>query len=187
MTVKRISTADHAILQLDSYGPKPATACALAPLDKVAAEMEAKWGAGRLPRLVPTDMATKFGQAAEKLNQAIRSNDPETISHRAQVMIRGWQALDAYAEATGQSTMPRGTWSLTWEGKPYTVVLDRADADAAARHSGHPETVLTIQELLLAWSQWAPSQMTETIKGAFPGATVQKTQKGRIIDDEIPF
>lgn len=185
--VKRISTSDRALLNLDAYGPGQAAAAALAPLDKVASDMEAKWGAARLPRLVPTDMATKFGQAAEKLDQAIRENDVHAISHRAQVMIRGWQALDATAAAAGHSPMPAGTWSLTWGGKPYTVVLDRAEADAVARYSDHPGTVVTLPELLLAWSQWAPSEFTENIKAAFPGATVQPRQKERIPDDEIPF
>jgi len=185
--VKRIGAVDHALLKLGSFNSGQAAAAATGPLDKVAAEMEAKWGSARLPRLVPTEMAAKFGQAAEKLDQAIRDNDLEAITHRAQVLIRGWQTLDRTATEAGHTPKPPNTWSLTYNGKPYTIALDRADADAVARHSEHPETVLTLPELLLAWSQWEPSAFTETVKANFPGATVQPAQKVTVPDDEIPF
>jgi hypothetical protein len=72
-----------------------AVAKALAPLDKVAVQMERKWGsAERLASLVSPEMAAKFGSAQDKLNLAIRMNDSEAVPAKVAVMIRGWQALD---------------------------------------------------------------------------------------------
>lgn len=187
--MKRISTADQAHLNNETWMRGRDTAATLAPLDKMAADMEAKWGCNRLPRLVPIDLASKFGSAAQKLDEAIREGDHAAILHRAQVLHRGWQALDKAATEAGHSTNPPNTWSATWEGKPYTIVLDPADHDAAARHSEHPDTVVTLPELLLAWSQWQPAAFAEATKAAFPGATVQRSSKSAFadLDDDIPF
>jgi hypothetical protein len=185
--MKRLSTADQALLRMGSIAHGKALAAAIAPLDQVAHALEAKWGCDRLPRLVTPELAARFGQAADKLDAAIHDNDLEAITHRAQVMIRGWQALDQAATEAGHTPMPPNTWSMTWHGKPYTVALNPRDADAVARHSDHPETVVTLPELLLAWSQWQPAAFAEAAKAAFPGATVQPAQKVTVPDDEIPF
>ncbi len=72
---------------------------AMKPLDRLAREMELKWGAGRLPALVEPELASLFGKARDKLNEAIQCNDPDVIVRRVQVMIRGWEKLDAVASA----------------------------------------------------------------------------------------
>ena len=52
----------------------PAMNAALAPLDRIAADMERTWGVDRLIGLVSPDTAHRFAQAKRKLDLAIRAN-----------------------------------------------------------------------------------------------------------------
>lgn len=161
----------------------------LMPLDQVASRMEGKWGCGRLPRLVTSELAAKFATAAEKLNLAIRDRDVAEVARRADVMIRGWKALDAAAEEAGEEPMPSGSWSLTYDGLEYTVVLDRRDLDKVARMALAPDRVLCVTELLVVWKQWRARQYAELAKLEFPGAQVVSARQMKVgdLNDDIPF
>ena len=186
---KRLSTRDQAYLPKVGGQTPPDLSDALAPLDQVAAKMEAKWGCDRLPRLVSTDLAARFGSARQKLDEAIRANDPDLTARRAEVLIRGWQALDQAATEAGHTSMPPDTWSVRHGERTYTVVLNRRDHDIVARLSPTPENVVTINELLLAWSQWAPAAFAEQVKAHWPGAEARtaRSERSEVLDDEIPF
>ena len=144
---------------------------ALKPLDRVAVEMEAKWGIGRLPRLVPPEVASLFGSAKAKLDQAIRENDPAEVAKRASVMIRGWQKLDQVASEAGADALPVRTIGASFEGRAYVIVWDRADVSHAAKVSGQSvENVVTVHELLAAYE--GLKAKIAGVKQAFPGAEV---------------
>jgi hypothetical protein len=143
---------------------------ALRPLDRIAVEMESKWGVGRLPRLVPPDMAARFGSARDRLNEAIRENDGEEVAKRAAVMIRGWKALDVAARDAGCEALPLRTVGVRHEGRSYVVAWDRADVHRAASLSDAPENVVTVHELLIAYE--ALRARIDGVKTAFPGAEV---------------
>ena len=164
---------------------------ALKPLDRVAAEMEGKWGCARLPSLVSPELAAKFGAAAQKLDEAINHNDVEQVPHKAAVMIRGWGALDEAARAAGASQMPENTWSLVYENKRYTVVLNRADVDGVARNEDKtkPAIIVTLNELLMCYEEFRGSKTVSVLKEMFPGAEMTKIRKvtEEELDDEIPF
>ena len=185
---KRISTQNQTWLEPE-WSTSKAVAAALSPLDQVAAKMEGKWGCDRLPRLVTTELATRFGTAAEKLDHAIRANNVDEIRKRAEIMIRGWEALDQAATEAGHSSMPPEAWSVPFEGKTYAIVLNRRDHDIVSRLSPPPAIVVTVNELLLAWSQWAPARFVEKTKAAFPGSEARRSRSGgfKDLDDEIPF
>jgi hypothetical protein len=139
-------------------------------LDRIAVEMEGKWGVGRLQRLVSPEIAARFGSAKDKLNEAIRSNDGEEVAKRAAVMIRGWQALDRAATEAGCEALPLRTVAVQHEGRAYVVAWDRADVHKAAKLSRAPENVLTVHELLIAYE--ALRAKVDGVKEAFPGAEV---------------
>jgi hypothetical protein len=141
---------------------------ALRPLDRIAVEMEGKWGVGRLVRLVSPEIAARFGSAKDKLNEAIRSNDGDEVAKRAAVMIRGWQALDKAATEAGCEALPLRTVAVQHNGRAYVVAWDRADVHKAAKLSRTPENVLTVQELLVAYE--ALRAKVDGVKQAFPGA-----------------
>jgi hypothetical protein len=158
---------------------------ALRPLDRVAVEMEAKWGVGRLPRLVPPEVAALFGSAKAKLDQAIYANDPAEVAKRAAVMIRGWQKLDQVATGLGADALPVRTVGVDFEGRAYVVVWDRGDVSHAARTSGvSQENVVTVHELLTAYE--VLKGRIAGIKQAFPGAEVARVSIPRG-GDELGF
>jgi len=158
---------------------------ALKPLDRVAVEMEAKWGVGRLTRLVPPDVAALFGSAKAKLDQAIYANDPAQVAKRAAVLIRGWQKLDQVASELEADALPVRTVGVNFEGKAYVVVWDRADVSHAARVSNVPsENVVTVYELLTAYE--VLKGRIAGIKQAFPGAEVTRVAIPRG-GDELGF
>ncbi len=145
---------------------------ALRPLDRIAVEMEGKWGVGRLQRLVTPEIAARFGSAKDKLNDAIRANDGDEVAKRASVLIRGWQALDAAATEAGCEALPLRTVAVQHNGRAYVVAWDRSDVHKAAKLSRAPENVLTVHELLIAYE--ALKSKIDGVKQAFPGAELTK-------------
>ena len=161
-----------------------AVSAALRPLDRVAVEMEAKWGVGRLPRLVAPELAARFGSAKDKLNEAIRANDGAEVAKRAAVLIRGWQALDQAATEAGAEALPLRTIGVNHEGRSYVVAWDRGDVHKAAMLSPDPSRVVTVAELLVAYE--ALRNRIAGVKQAFPGAEVTRVSIPRGGDD-LPF
>ncbi len=93
------------------------------------------------------------------------------------------------ALAAGHGPQPTGVWSINWKGEAWTVVLDRADVDAVARAADNAACVVSLNELLLAYSEYR-TRITDAVKATFAGAEVvaiRQTKLGREIDDEIPF
>lgn len=158
---------------------------ALRPLDRVAVEMEAKWGVGRLKRLVSPELAAKFGSAQDRLNKAIQANDGEEVAKRASVMIRGWQTLDAAATEAGCDALPLRTVGVVHDGRPYVVAWDKADVHKAAVLTGGSAHVVTVHELLTAYEVFR-TKMVDAAKGAFPGAEVVRATLPPG-GDELPF
>lgn len=141
---------------------------ALRPLDRIAVEMESRWGVGRLPRLVTPELAAKFGSARDKLNEAIRANDGDAVAAKAAVLIRGWQALDKAATDAGCEALPLRTVGVKHNGRAYVIAWDRADVHQAAKLSPAPENVVSVHELLIAYETLKAK--IDGVKQAFPGA-----------------
>ena len=162
---------------------------ALKPLDKVAAEMEAKWGVERLPSLVSPDLAIRFEKARQQLDDAVAADDPELTAQKAAALIRGWQKLDEEATAAGHTAEPDKVWHCEQNDFAIAIVQDHAHGEYAAE--GHQ--VFTIDEVtrLIA----AKYREVYDVKKVFPGAEV--TQVSQIGDgkppmdwekgDELPF
>ena len=162
---------------------------ALATVDEVAHAMERKWGVGRLERLVEPDLAAKFVSAQEKLNKAIGTNDVAEVVKRAEIMRRGWVALDAAAEAAGASSLPEGTWTTEFKGQHYTIVLEGIDALSVASRAPDPSKVVTLHELLVAWTSFSGLDMLTQAKLQFPGAEMTEIldTRGASLNDDVPF
>lgn len=149
-----------------------AWAAAVAVLDRVAGDMERLWGVGRLPTLVPADLAAKFGRAEEQCEEAIASGDVEAAAQKAAALARGWKALDEAARAQGH--FPGRTsevWFCEVEGRAYAVCLHTADSAAlAAEYPDH--TAVSLQELLRLLSATEAGRLVVAAKDAFPGASL---------------
>lgn len=122
---------------------------AVAPLDRLAREMDAKWGVDRLPDLVSVETAEKYGSAMAKLNAAIEAADPEQVKHRAAVCMRGLQAMDAEASAAGRSPASGDIWECEIDGWKFGVLRDHAEWQAA--QSQRPDLqIFTLREIGVA-------------------------------------
>lgn len=142
---------------------------ALAPLDRIAQAMERKWGsAERLASLVSPEMAAKFGSAQDKLNLAVRMNDPEQVAAKASVLIRGWQALDKAATEAGAAKLVPSCIGARHNGQAYVIVTDESDYERACELYGHESCVVSVAELLEAYKiiKYRIAGVKEAFKGA---------------------
>ncbi len=164
---------------------------AIKPLDLVAVQMEAKWGAGVLPQLVSPDMAAKFRRAQDRLDEAILTNDYDTIKGRADALIRGWQAMDLEATKNGhdQDNIPVKLVTCA-DGVKYAFCEDRITASRwVAKHPSMASATLTFEDIanvLQAYSV-AYSKPGNDKAGYFTGPQAIKGDYSPILIDEIPF
>lgn len=99
-------------------------------LDTKAAEVESRWGVGRLERLVSFDMAQKWGRQMDRLREAISKSDAVTLPEIVNGTIRGYEAMEADVMAQGHK--PHDA-PLTWtvglpSGKTLAIVRHPKDA-----------------------------------------------------------
>ena len=71
---------------------------ALKPLDKVAAELEAKWGIEHLQSLVSPDLAMRFERARQQLDDAIAELDDNEKLPLVTTMKVAIENFDHYLE-----------------------------------------------------------------------------------------
>jgi hypothetical protein len=157
---------------------------AVAPLDRLAIEMDAFWGTDRLPTLVSPATASRYGKAMDDLNRAIGTNDPEQVAAYAAACIRGLSFLDAEAKAAGHTQHNPTCWQLG----PIGIVRDVADM-AIAADARPGVTIYSMQEVGMALAAYG--QTVVAVKDAFPGAVVsairRPTPLEAELEDEIPF
>jgi hypothetical protein len=127
----------------------PIMIAALAPLDRLAADMETRWGVGRLPSLVSPETAARFASAKRKLDLAIRAKSADTAAARATVLCRGWRVLDAEARALGHAPDDLPVWCIRHPVTEKSFAIVKHPADAGAAQQRFPDhTVLTLADLV---------------------------------------
>lgn len=161
---------------------------ALAPFDHMAQEMDRKWGVDRLVELVPPEMAERYGAAMAKLNAAIEANDPDQVSLRAGVCMRGMQAMDQTATERGATPASQDVWLVQADGREFGLMRDaRAWESVQQKYPGL--RLISEREMVLAIEMYQRSvvgQMVEAVNSSFPQADVIKIPK-QPLNDEIPF
>lgn len=161
---------------------------ALAPVEQVVNEMDRKWGVDRLPELVSVEMAMKFGSAVAKMNKAVEDEDVEQCRVRAEVVVRGFRAMDAEAERLGAQKASQDVWEVEVDGKVYAVMKD-ARAWQAVKEGRDDVEVITLREVALAYKFFKDSKAGEfeqAVKNEFASAEMI-TLGGKVFDDSIPF
>lgn len=163
---------------------------ALGPFDRMAHDMDKKWGVDVLPELVSPETAAKYGSAMAKLNSAIESQDPAMVAARAAVCMRGMQAMDAEATAAGKKPASDDVWILAFNGKQVGLLKD-GRAWQRVRAEYPKLQLITQNDVILALEAMEASElgkMKAIIEGDFPQAEVVgfKFNKEEL-EDEIPF
>lgn len=161
---------------------------ALAPFDRMANEMDHKWGIDRLVELVPADVAAKYGSAMAKLNAAIDAQDPDEVATRASVCVRGMQAMDQIASQAHGEPPTAQVWVVEADG--YTFGLMRDPRAWQRAQEAYPKLeLITEREMVLALTMYRRSlakEMIDAAKAAFPGAEVTAIRDMEL-EDDIPF
>lgn len=161
---------------------------AVASFDRVATEMERKWGADRLPELVPAELAMKYGGAIAFLNEAINNTDAAAAAAAAQNCIKGLHAMDAAATAAGHQP-PQAICHYDLDGFAFRIIADAAtstvfDDDIPA---------YTLREVANALQAYLGKVPVQEIRDVFPNAEVTRiSPKLPPVDyanggDPIPF
>jgi hypothetical protein len=190
MTTKTKRQKPDHILNRESVGDSIADAIhhAVMPLDKIASDAEMKWGCDRLPELVSPELASRFGSAKAKLDAAIIANDPQDVTHRADVLARGWSAMDLEASERGHQPLLPNIWSHTTRDG-FKCAVARSDADAIKAIRTMPEfegvAVYSLEEVGRILEA---NTLLNVVKARFPASVVEEIRPKRArLDDEIPF
>lgn len=161
---------------------------ALAPLDHMAHQLDHKWGVDVLVELVPPEMAERYGAAMAKLNAAIDAADPEQVSLRAGVCMRGLAAMDRTATESGATPASQDVWLVQADGREFGLMRDMRAWPAVQKK--HPNLrLISEREMILAIEMYQRSlagQMVQSVKDSFPQADVIKIPNTNL-EDEIPF
>lgn len=162
---------------------------ALKPLDAVAADIEIRWGRGRLETLVSPETAAKFEAARAKLDVAISEQDVDLVLKRAGVLTRGWAALEKEALARGHRAAPPELWYATapdeYGEKEFQIVIAKDNSAATLAETDLP--VYTVTEVARIVRAWKAQHQIHAAKEAFPGAEIVRIAENQEFDDEIPF
>lgn len=157
---------------------------ALAPLDRLALDMDRKWGIDMLPELVSPETSMKYGSAISKLNLALRENDPAMVRERAEICMRGLVAMQSEAESLGAQRASTDVWEVDIDGEAYGIMRDGRSWQTVKEQRPDLELV-TLREVGIALQYWHKNRMVKSVKENFPDADFITTNKS--LDDEIPF
>lgn len=156
---------------------KPRSQIAIEALDQVAREMELKWGVGRLPALVPTDLAERFHRQVGKLNAAITDEvtggSIANTEHEAGRMANAWRALDAAAEAAGALPLSPRTLEARLPDGRLLIVCD--GPESAHRIAGDNRAAVVWSMAEIAAVLWK-FEMVNDAKVVWPGARVEEVR-----------
>lgn len=163
----------------------------VAPFDRAYRDMDMKWGIDRLPQLVSTETAAKFGSALAKMNTAIEAADPKETAARAGVCIRGLAAMDAEATGYGAKPAARDIWEVQADGITYGIMRD-SDGWQAIKAERPDLILVSLNEVAQALSRNSViHQAVEQVTAAFPNAKVKRAEQKPVADwnvgDPIPF
>ena len=139
--------------------------------DLTAAQMETRWGAGRLRLLVPPEIRDRQRYL---LNGAIWHGDLDAVRREAKRMVTAWLALDRAATAAGKGPLSPKVWEVALADGTIAAIVPSDDHARAVIAEGRAVTVYTLDEigrLLSAYSGIARAKLT------FPGAEVTAISK----------
>lgn len=168
----------------------------LTGVDEAARRAEAKWGMGRLPRLVDDELRAKFLRQQNRWSEAMRvaweadvltRGQLDTVIASSGAMQRAWAALDAAAEAAGAKPLPPDVWETTrQDGSVVAVVRTHADASLVLAEGRHL-AVYALEEVASIIDALPPA--ITAAKREFPGAKIQppRDRSWARSGDPIPF
>ena len=164
---------------------------AIKSVDKIARDLETKWGIGKLEELAPPKLAVAFEQARQNFSDAALGDDHNYLVQKANNLIQGWKAVEAYAIKNGNNPGDADVWYAIAPpdagGHKFAIVKHEADT-AAVDRTEYPK-VYSLDEIARIIKAFETDMISKT-KELFPDARITNIMptKGKVIlDDEIPF
>lgn len=151
---------------------------AVAPFDRVATDMDRKWGIDRLPELVSPTLAAKYGEALAHLNECIAAEDPAKVADAASNCIRGMAAMEAEAVANGHQPATGDFWEyeLRDDDEVFRFAIIRDNREWPTLKAARPDLLIfTMHEAAVALRGLSKKVALEAVKEHFPGAQVQNS------------
>lgn len=163
---------------------------AIGPLDRLALDMDRKWGIDKLPELVSPQTAERYGTAIAQLNEALAAQDPKRAAHKAQVCMKGLHAMDAEAEAAGAPKADGRHWEYELGNFKFAIIED--DREWKTLQAKRPDlTIFTMREAALALKAYCETVPLVEAKTIWPGAEVKQlppmNKNPEDLNDPIPF
>jgi len=163
----------------------------LGPYDAAVRAMGIKWGVDRLPDLVTPDLAQRFGKAMAALNEAVEANDPELVKAKVINAVKGINALDAAAEASGAPKASPHVIEFEIDGNKCALLTN--DEAWPALKAQRPDlffyTMTDIKGMIRAAGP--TGELLEETRKHFPDAKIVPTNRGKpnydLGGDFIPF
>ena len=154
---------------------------AIEALDEVAHQMERKWGVGRLPRLVPNDLAAKFWRQKDKLDREITEEATAGIAdveREAGRMVNAWVALDAAAEGAGARQASARYLTARMSDGRLLAICDRSEGmqEFVLQNAGQAAAVWMMDEVVSVLEGF---DLVNRTKHLFDGAVVEDVRVKR--------
>jgi len=164
---------------------------AIAPLDRLAIQMDDKWGIDRLPEIVSVETATKFGAAMAHLNECIEQNDPDKVKAAAENCIKGLQVMDAEATLAGQPQSQPDMLEYKLDDELHFAILPDKHWWPEVRKHRPDLQLFSLREVAIALkAAKADNPVIRAVKEQFPKAEISEIEtkvKNATLDDPIPF
>lgn len=175
---RRQRKADR-LLSPDAHKDEIACDYAIAPMDRLATQMDEKWGIDQLPTLVSVETAQKYGIAMAHLNACILETEPTKCADAANNVIRGLHAMDAEATAAGHQPASGEFWEYElppMDGRPeIRVAVARDITEWQTIKKRRPDLVVySMREVALALDFYQRNGLLQEVKKNFPSAQVTK-------------
>lgn len=142
---------------------------------------ERRWGIGRLPRLVPIDLATKFHTQARKFNASVWDGTAEEARRHGDAMMRAYDALEAAASSGGHSYAKPEVWEMEVDGKLVLLIRDKAEIPCV-NTQGRECQVWSLDEVA---SVIGAQEILIAAKAAFEGATIEGMRPAKKVKDKL--
>lgn len=155
-------------------------------VDRRAREIEELWGLGRLPSLVPHELAERFRNQQRKFSSAVWAYEPDDVRKHGDAMLRAYARLEEVAAAAGAEPKPVEQWEFETDDGLVVLVKDMADTGRAQLH-GRKGQVWSLDEII---NIVRAHPVLVAAKQCFPGATVESIRpplEVREFDDDLPF
>lgn len=160
-------------------------------LDEVAIRYETVWGVYKLESLAPDALMDKVQAQVAKLTDAIQRQDEWEVAELVQGCKRMYDVLEKNAIALGHKPLSPEHWEVKVGSKIYRIVKTVSDARSLHKPDGSGITILTLEELVLAYNS-SHSDFMRVAGGSVHNA--QENASGKNVaqinwkgGDDIPF